>query len=328
MAKQTVNNLKLGVFVIAALLILIVSLYLIGRNQSLFGSSFYARARFKNIGGLMPGNNVRFAGIQAGTVKKTTIINDSTVEVSFLIDKKVKPYIHKNSVVSIGTEGLMGNKVLNITPNPEPSPEVEEGDLLYTKRAGYTEEIMQTLSNTSNNIDAISEEFKVTIEKLNNSTGIWNLLSDTDIAKGIKMSVINIRKVSGQVDEMATSLRAVINDLQNGKGTAGMLLTNEAASRNLQDAISHINHASKEADDLMNKLHSVADDLDESINDEHGTVHTLLRDSTVSIKINNSLDNIEKGTASFNEDMEALKHNFLFRGYFRKQTKKNESAGQ
>ena len=236
----------------------------------------------------------------------------------------VKPYIHKNSFVTIGTEGLMGNKVLNITPNPDPAPEVEEGDLLYAKRAGYSEEIMQTLSNTSNNIEAISEEFKVTIEKLNNSTGIWNLLSDTDISKGLKVSVINIRNISGQVNDMASSLRAVINDLQNGKGTAGMLLTNEAASKNLQDAISHINHASQEADDLMNKLHGIADDLDKSINDTHGTIHTVLRDSTISIKINNSLDNIQKGTASFNEDMEALKHNFLFRGYFKKQAKKKD----
>src|SRR6185312_5708238 len=116
MAKQSINNIKLGVFVIAGLLVIIVSLYLIGKNQSLFGSSFTVRARFKNIGGLMPGNNVRFAGIQAGTVKSIKIINDSTVEVSFLIEKKVKPYIHKNSFVTIGTEGLMGNKVLNITP--------------------------------------------------------------------------------------------------------------------------------------------------------------------------------------------------------------------
>jgi phospholipid/cholesterol/gamma-HCH transport system substrate-binding protein len=84
--KQTSNNIKLGVFVLAGLLFLILLLYMIGRNRNLFGRNYVLKARFENVQGLIPGNNVRFAGIQAGTVKKIQILNDTMIEVTMFID--------------------------------------------------------------------------------------------------------------------------------------------------------------------------------------------------------------------------------------------------
>src|SRR5271155_609359 len=98
MAKQTVNNLKLGAFVLAGLAGLFFSMYMIGAHQNIFGSTISIRARFKNIDGLISGNNVRFSGIQAGTVKKIIIIDDTSMEISMLIYKKVVPYIKKNDL--------------------------------------------------------------------------------------------------------------------------------------------------------------------------------------------------------------------------------------
>src|SRR5574339_214522 len=111
MAKQMVNNIKLGVFVMAGLLFLILLLYMIGKNKNLFGSNFILKARFENVQGLQTGNNVRYAGIESGTVKKITILNDTVVEVVMVIDDKMKSIIRKNAIVSIGTDGFVGNKV-------------------------------------------------------------------------------------------------------------------------------------------------------------------------------------------------------------------------
>ena len=117
MRTHTVNNLKLGAFVIAGLLFLIVMLYMVGRDQSLFGATFVIKARFENVQGLVYGNNVRFGGIQVGTVKKIDILADTVIEVVMIVDQKMKQFIHSNAIASIGTDGLMGNKVISISPS-------------------------------------------------------------------------------------------------------------------------------------------------------------------------------------------------------------------
>ncbi|HEY0749859.1 MAG TPA: MCE family protein, partial [Chitinophagaceae bacterium] len=75
MAKRTIPHIKLGIFVLAGIAFLILLLYIIGKNQNLFGKTFMLKARFEKTNGLMRGNNIRFAGIDAGTVKSVNIIN-------------------------------------------------------------------------------------------------------------------------------------------------------------------------------------------------------------------------------------------------------------
>ena len=169
MAKQAINNIKLGFFVIAALLVLVFSLYMIGKNTSIFGSNFELKARFRSVNGLMKGNNVRFSGIQSGNVKDIVIINDTLIEVTLLVDARTKDFIHKNSFVSIGSEGLMGNKIVNIEPNPVPAPVVEEGDLLLPARDVSIDDMLQTLDKTNLNVAIISEELKQTMKRINSS---------------------------------------------------------------------------------------------------------------------------------------------------------------
>src|SRR6478752_6018204 len=115
MAKQSISNVKLGIFVLSGLFILVFTLYMIGKNQNLFGNTFQLKARFDNVYGLMSGNNVRFSGIQIGTVRNVNIVNDTLIEVEMDVDEEVKKFIHKNAIASIGTEGIMGNKVVNIS---------------------------------------------------------------------------------------------------------------------------------------------------------------------------------------------------------------------
>ncbi|MGB3078713.1 MAG: MCE family protein, partial [Saprospiraceae bacterium] len=114
MEKQGINNIKLGAFVLSGLGFLVLLLFMIGKNRSLFGSTYTLKARFENVQGLVPGNNIRFSGIEAGTVKNIIILNDTTIEVTMNVEKKMLNIIRKNALASIGTEGLVGNKVVNI----------------------------------------------------------------------------------------------------------------------------------------------------------------------------------------------------------------------
>ena len=178
MAKRSVNNIKLGAFVLGGLLFLVLLLYMIGKNRDLFGKTYVLKARFENIQGLVSGNNIRFSGIRAGTVKRVKILNDTVIEVTMLIETKMKNIIRKNAIVSIGTDGLVGNKVVNIIPSRQPAPWAEEGDFLISKKAVDTEDMLQTLSKTNNDVAVIASELKSTVQRINSSSALWEILND------------------------------------------------------------------------------------------------------------------------------------------------------
>ena len=321
MARQTINNAKLGLFVLAGLLFLIILLYMIGRNRSLFGSTYLLKARFENVQGLIPGNNVRYAGIQAGTVKNIDILNDTTIEVSMIIETKMENIIRKDAITSIGTDGLVGNKVINIVPGKSNAAIAIEGDLLATKKSLDTDEILSTLSNTNKDVAIIVSGLKLTVERINNSSALWTLLSDETIPEDIRNSAINIRLATSKASLMTTDLYTIIRELKEGKGSAGLLLKDTAFAYNLNEAALKIRSVGVQADKLSLQLNTLVSGIQNDIDNGKGPANALLRDSSMVNNLNKSLDNIQMGTDGFNQNMEALKKSFLFRGYFRRQEK-------
>jgi len=328
MAKQGENNIKLGVFVFAGMLALIFSFYLIGKNHNLFGSDFELKVRFSNLNGLMEGDNVLFSGIQAGTVKSFNMINDTSIEVTLMIDNKIKDYIPKNAVASIGTEGLMGNKIVNILPVKRTAVKVHEGDLLPAQKMLNTDEMLQTLSKTNNNLAVISEGIKGVVLRINGSD-IMTLLNDKRIGASLRSSLENIDKTTANAKVMSYNLNDIVAQIRKGKGAAGALLTDTGFAGNLKEVLAKIKSASDNADKLTVQLNTLVNNINQDLTDGKGAAHSLLRDSVIANNFKKSMDNIEKGTDSFSQDMEALKHNFLLRGYFKnleKQQKKEQQA--
>jgi len=127
---------------------------------------------------------------------------------------------------------------------------------------------------------------------------------------------------------MTNDLQSIINSVKNGKGSLGAVLTDTAFAQNLNDAILKIKEVGNKADELAFALNSVIANVQQDVNTGKGPVNALLKDSSMVTKISISLDNIQKGTNAFSENMEALKHNILFRGYFRKQEKQKQKASK
>lgn len=328
MAKKSINNIKLGIFVLAGLVVIIFALYMIGRDTNMFGSNYTLKVRFENVQGLTSGNNVRYAGIQVGTVKRVKILSDTLIEVSMLIDTKMKKYIHKTDVVSMSTDGLMGNRILNITPAKDGSPLAENGDVLIAKRSISTDDMLETLDKTNRNIKDVSEELKMTFLRINSSSAFWKLLSDETLPNNLRASAVSIRHAAVNADKMIADIHLIINDVKAGKGSLGAILTDTAIAYNLNEAVVKIQQVGDHADELAKQLTSIAETIKQDVNTGKGPAHAILKDSSIVVNLNNSLSNIEKGTASFNQVMEALKHNFLLRGYFRKLEKKQKEEQQ
>jgi len=219
----------------------------------------------------------------------------------------------------------MGEKVVNISPGRGSSPLANEGDLLANREAVNTDALLQTLSKTNDNIAFISDALKTTVSRLN-SSAIWDVLNDRELAPGIRATLNNISRASTNANEMSRGLNDLVMQIKHGKGAAGTLLTDTTLAANLKQAVLKIRSASDNADKLTVELNNMVTGIKADIGNKNGSFHVLLKDSTFAKNLAKSMDNIQKGTDGFNQDMEALKHNFLLRGYFKKLEKQQKKA--
>ncbi len=326
MAKSTISNVKLGVFVTSGLAFLIFLLYMIGKKQNMFGSNFILKARFSNTQGLMQGGNVRFSGIEAGTVKAVNMINDTVIEVEMIVKSKMKRFIPKNAIASISTDGLMGDKLVNIIPVKEPAAFVDENDILTGKSTVNIADMLPRLQSTNNDVAIIAESLKRTVQQINNSTALWKILNDNTLPESLRQSLKNVHQTTIKAGEIVNDVQQMVAGVKQGNGSLGTILKDTTLAVNLNKALLKIQSVGDSADTLTAKINNMVQLIQDEVENGKGTANALLRDSVLVNKINNSMDNVEKGTQSFNENMEALKHTFLLKGYFRKQQKSKQST--
>lgn len=318
MKTKGIDNAKLGIFVMAGVLFLIVTLYMIGKNRNLFGSTFTIRASVNNVNGLVPGNNVRFKGIDVGTVKSIALHDDSSIYVTLTIDDEMKPYIKQNALASISTDGLMGNKIMNINSQEGDAPPVEEGSLLRSRKPLETDEMLRTLNITNNNMVRITDNLEEITEKLNSSRSLWNLLSDTMITKDLKLAVRDFRRAGSNTAELTGNAKRIVSRYDQGDGLVETLFTDSLLSQRLDHSLTRIQQASENLETVISELKQ-----------GEGTAGLILADTTLRNILLRSAGSVEQGTYRFNENMEAMRSNFLFRGYFKdqeKEQKKKESG--
>ena len=235
------------------------------------------------------------------------------------------PISHKNAVASIGTEGLMGNKIVNIIPAKQVSAKVQQGDLLAAQNAVNTDEMLQTLSKTNNNLAIISESIKGTVLHID-SSALLALLNDNNIGESLKSSLKNVNTATVNANKMTQGLYQIVAQIQKGKGVAGIMLSDTAFAVDLKGAMGKIRSASDNANQMTMRLNRMVAEITETISNGKGPLNTILTDSAMAKNLSRTIDNIQKGTDNFNQDMEALKHNFLFRGYFKDLEKKQQKA--
>ena len=168
MKTKPTDNIKLGLFVLAGLVFLVVTLYLIGKNRNLFGTTFTIKASMQAVNGLTTGNNVRFKGIDVGTVKAIELAGDTAILVVMVIDDRVRPYIKQNAIASIGTDGIMGNKLININSMSNAAPPLEHGSIIRSMEPIETDEMLRTLNTTNNTIERVTRNLDEITTKLNN----------------------------------------------------------------------------------------------------------------------------------------------------------------
>ena len=182
MEKQSGYTWKLGMFVTIGLLLFIMAVYFIGKQQNLFGSTFHITSQFKTVSGLEVGNNVRFSGINVGTVEQIQLKNDSTVMVVLVMKEDVRKFIKTDATASIGSDGLMGDKVLTISPGQIASVDGIE-----------MQDIMKSVKKSVDNIGVISDEIAIFSHNMNNGNGaLARLVKDDKMANSVSNTLSNL----------------------------------------------------------------------------------------------------------------------------------------
>lgn len=193
MEKQSGYTWKLGMFVTIGLLLFILAVYFIGKQKNLFGSTFNVTSRFKTVSGLEVGNNVRFSGINIGTVEEIRLINDSSVVVSMVLKDEVREFIKTDARTSIGSDGLMGDKVLTISPGEKSTKVIENNGSLASFDGIEMNDIMKSVKKSVDNIGVISEELAIFSHSMNNGNGaLARLVRDDKMANSVSNTLSNL----------------------------------------------------------------------------------------------------------------------------------------
>ena len=195
-------KVRLGLFVAGGLALFVLAIFIIGKQKNLFNPVFKLTSTFYNVSGLQVGNNIRFSGINVGTVDNISIINDSTVRVDMLIKKDVKRFIKSDCKVAIGSEGLIGDRLLIITQGSANAPLAKEGQSLLSVEPVETDAILASIKVTAGNAEIISSQLASILLKINSGNGtLGRLIQDSTIAENLSRTMVNIRKSSKGLNE-------------------------------------------------------------------------------------------------------------------------------
>ncbi|MEX0998296.1 MAG: MlaD family protein [Flavobacteriaceae bacterium] len=314
--SNTAQNIRLGLFVIAGVFIFILAVYFLGNRQNLFGDNVRISSVFKNVNGLQMGNNVRFAGVNVGTVRGITILNDTAITVDMLIGEKTAQLIKKNALATISSDGLVGSMIVNIIPNDIFIEErIETGDTIASISKIATADMLTTLNTTNENAALLTKDLLRITNNINKGEGLLGaLLKDESIVDEVKQTLSNLQQTTQTAKITMFNLNKIVKEINFDDNVAGLLLKDTVSARKLAAVFENIETSSKEIEALTKNLNAFS----ETLKNNEGLVNYALHDTTVVRNLDATLKNVEEASDKLNENMEALRHNFLFRGYFRK----------
>ncbi len=217
MKTNSGQKLKLGIFTFIGVLILVLAIFFIGKSKSLFNTTFNIYGVFKNVNGLQVGNNVRFAGINVGVIQNIRIVSDTAVRVDLTINKDVQKFLRKDVKAAIGSDGLMGDKLIVINPGTAQTGELDNGDKVNTINPLDVDKIIGKVTRVADNAEILTSNLSDIVYKINHGKGsIGKLLSSDKLANDLE----------GTVRQANSTLKTV------KKGTEGFSQNMEAAQHN------------------------------------------------------------------------------------------------
>lgn len=290
-------KVRLGLFVAGGLALFVLTIFIIGKQKNLFNPVFKLNTTFYNVSGLQVGNNIRFSGINVGTVDNIRIINDSTVKVEMLIRKEVHQFIKSDCEVAIGSEGLIGDRLLIISQGSSEAPLAKEGQSLASGEPVEMDDIVASFQVSAKHTEVVTQQLAEVMLKVNSGRGtLGRLIHDTIIAEDINQTIVNFKNSSNGLEATLAETKQDVSEIMASfKVTAGNA---EVSTQQLEDIMV-------------------------SVNGGTGIIGRLIYDTASAENIDQTIINLKNSSKSLDENMEALKHNILLRRYFKNKAKED-----
>lgn len=245
MNKESGFQWKLGMFVMIGLVLFVATIYFVGKQKNLFGSTFHLKSNFRSVSGLEVGNNVRFSGINIGTVSEIELITDSSVVVNIVIKDEVRKFIKTDAIASIGSDGLMGDKVLTISPGIKSTKIVEDNDIIASRKPIDMEDVMSSVKKSVDNAGIITAELAKFSSNMNSGNGmVSKLMTDKEFANSITHTLANLEHSSNEFANFTTKMNS-------GKGALSKLVTDEKMGRTIDSTLTNVKTGTKGLNDVI-----------------------------------------------------------------------------
>lgn len=337
MEKYLAQKIKLGLFVISATILFILGVYLVGSKKSMFGDTSTVFVTFDNINGLRNGNNVRFSGINIGTVKELKMISDTLIVVKISIENDVFKHIKSDALCNIGSDGLVGSKIIDIVPGNIPGGvNLQDGDTLKSVKSIRNSEILQTLSKTNNNVELVTEELLQLLKEINKGQGlIGALIKDEKMNEDINEVIAHLKFASKASASSVTKLNNIIDGINKNNNSFIGLLRDTASVLSIKNTITNAEKVSEELEIVLDNLNSTiytANQTLKNMKEGKGAINYLSNDEDLTKKIGTTIEHLDSTVIQINnagiklnENLEALKNTWLLRGYFKKLEKQKKN---
>lgn len=309
------RSIVVGIFILIGLAFFITGILAIGSLNKSFIRKVEITTVFDDVGGLQQGNNIWFSGVKIGTVKDMSFFGESQVLVVMNIDQKAQPFIHNDAKAKISSDGLIGNKIIVIYGGSADKPVVKEGDRLGVDKAYTTEDMFNTLQENNVNILAITTDFKEIGKKIMNGEGtLGKLLVDKTLYNNLVATTSTLNEAAENARKVSTDIKAYTAKLNEGDGLANDLVTDTMIFSKIRESVTQLNQIVKDAS-------AVVSSLEASVTDSSSPLGVIMSDDSTAQSMKATIKNLEAGSVKLNEDLEAMKHSFLLRGYFKDQEK-------
>lgn len=298
MLKQ-LEGARLGIFIFIGTVLLVISIFLLGSKEKLFTRTIEVKAYFNQIEGLKSGAPVRLSGYDIGSVSGISLVSEETgnVEVRMRIDVSLKHFIRLDSQAAIETEGLVGKKIVTITPGSANFAEIEDGGIIKSKNPLNIAAVVEETEAVISYLRDLTKDLSEIIAKTNRGEGTFGKLVNDD--QLYKAAVSITRNADNNMNILTERLSDITDIIVNTSKSIGSIIAN------VDTAVTDVRH------------------LVDRVERGEGVLGTLITDQKVADSIRSMIFNLSKtsedarmATSSFAENMEALKHNWLFKSYF------------
>jgi phospholipid/cholesterol/gamma-HCH transport system substrate-binding protein len=315
------QNLKLGAFVLVGLILFFTAIVFMGKQGTVFSKTFTVSAVFKNVEGLKDGDAVWLSGVRIGIVRNVSIVEEGRVIVSLSLRERQNEFIKKDATATIGSDGLVGNKIVVIRPGTA-SQIIHDNDTINSYSPTDTQELFNLAKDVGLNTKSITADLKTITAKLNKGEGIvGELIHEGELSTELRQLINSLKLASQNTNRATAELQSMMHDINTGDGLLTKLIHDSSYVVTFDRTMANVKEVGENSRVISNNLKDIIRKMD----NDNNAIGVLLADTTFAKKLRTTLNNAESASSKLDENMEALQHNFLLRGYFRRQAKEKKT---